>query len=96
MTATLANNRVKLNGRAKPLTHDPGDPGWCVNVKFHYHSRPEQAEGQRSGIIRPLCQVATALPGHQGSTDLVARKARGRGWGVKREINGGGGKERSR
>ena len=80
MAASLAKNRVNLNVRAKPLTHDPGDPGWCANVKLRYHSRPEHAEGQRSGITRPVGQVATALPGHRGSTHMAAREAGGPGW----------------
>ena len=90
MAASLANNRVNLNVRAKPLTHDPGDPGWCANVKLRYHSRPEHAEGQRSGITRPVGQVATALPGHRGSTHVWRPERLVAGGG---EINGEGGKE---
>lgn len=41
LAAPLAKSRAKLNVRAKPVTHDPGDPGWCIHVNFHYHSRPE-------------------------------------------------------
>lgn len=27
-----------------------GDPGLGIHVRFHHHSRPEQAEGQRLGM----------------------------------------------
>lgn len=49
VATTLAKNCVELNIRAKPLTHDPGDPGWDLNVKFYCHSRPEQAGAKGHG-----------------------------------------------
>lgn len=50
MAVKLARGCAEPNVRAKPLTHDPGDPGLGIHVRFHHHSRPEQAEGQRLGM----------------------------------------------
>lgn len=39
MAIALANGRVGLNVTAKPLTHDPGDAGWCVSVPSPFQTR---------------------------------------------------------